>query len=42
MVRAMADAPAMVRHENRRVREVADEVVQRLVVGEALVAAAGH
>lgn len=38
VVRAVADAPAVVRHQDRGVRDVANQVVERLVVGKALVA----
>ena len=39
VVGAVADAPAVVGHQDGRVHDVADEVVQGAVVGEALVAA---
>lgn len=42
VVGAVADAPAVVGHKDGGVRQVAHEVVQGLVVGEALVAAAGR
>ncbi len=40
MVGAVADTPAMVRHEDGAVHNVSHEVVQRPIVAEALVAAA--
>ncbi len=40
VVRAVADSPAVVGHQNGRVHDVAHQVIQSAVVAEALVAAA--
>jgi hypothetical protein len=42
VVRPVADPPAVVGHQNRRVGYVTHQVVERAVVAEALVSAAGQ
>ena len=40
VMRAVADPPAMVRDKNGRMHNIADKVIEGLVVGKALVTAA--